>query len=395
MHDNIPSITINSEGVCCDCVDFLEEQKQMERESLETYEKQMLALFEQVKEERHNYDALVLFSGGKDSTQLVNLAKNKYKLRVLAFGMILPIAKQQAVSNMDKVAKRLCIDLIKVTIEESAYKQYMRYALLNGDKYGMGEHVGCASCSFLFRWYSYKFAMYMDIPVVLDGRDKWQYGGVLFDRGNDLKERALKNEKVYGQMHDMLKDALGSSYGDSFLSYDIEKIRNKCFPSMIAPYTFIEYQSMDSLNTIESLGLDKNDFQTMYTNCDGVYLFDYITLKKYDCTSYHKAYAHGLRQNIPTITQLGTEGKENASSLSREMLLAVLDEYKKVLFYMGEMASNCVALTSEQKEYIMSITPYSKQIYGDTGIMQFIERFSSLWEFAKYFDVDLLEDLTQ
>ena len=95
---------------------------------------------------------------------------------------------------------------------------------------------------------------------------------------------------------------------------------------------------MDSLATIESLGLDKNDFETMYTNCDGVYLFDYITLKRYNCTSYHKGYAHGLRNNVPTITQLKTDYKEDEEPfmLTREQTLRVLDEYKQVLFYMAD-----------------------------------------------------------
>lgn len=389
MHSKIPGITINEEGICSDCTDFVEEQKHDMKELAVEYEKKMLDLFEKVKKEKHVYDAIVLFSGGKDSTELVNLAKNKYHLNVLGFSMQMPVGKPQAIANMDNVAKKIGFDLMKMSIPLDTYKQYMKYALMNSDKYDLGENIGCAACSFLFRWYAYRLAIEMDIPVILDGRDKWQYGGFLFDDGAETKEKALKGEKVFSRLHDLAEDAIGTAKG--LMGYDIEHFKNKNFPCLIAPFTFVEYKTMDSLATIESLGLDKNDFETMYTNCDGVYLFDYITLKRYNCTSYHKGYAHGLRNNVPTITQLKTDYKEDEEPfmLTREQTLRVLDEYKQVLFYMADHNIGTGMVTEEIINEIKKMIPFSIQAYGDEGARMFIERFTALVEYARFFDIDL------
>lgn len=389
MHSRIPGITINKEGVCSDCTDFAEEQKHETKEMAQEYEKNMYELFDKVRKENHVYDAIVLFSGGKDSTELVHLAKNKYGLNILGFSMQMSVGKAQATDNMDEVAKRVGFDLMKMSIPLDSYKQYMKYALMNSDKYDLGENIGCAACSFLFRWYAYRLAIEMDIPVILDGRDKWQNGGFLFDNGFEVKEKALKGEKVFSKLHDLAQDALGTPKG--LMGYDIEHFKDKNFPSFIAPFTFVEYKTMDSLNTIEGLGLDKSNFETMYTNCDGVYLFDYITLKRFDCTSYHKGYAHGLRNNVPTLTQLKTDYEENeeAFMLTRDQTLSVLDEYKKVLFYIADHKIGSGMVTDEVLEEIMKMTPYSMQVYGEEGSRMFIERFTSLVDYARFFDIDL------
>lgn len=148
---------------------------------------------------------------------------------------------------------------------------------------------------------------------------------------------------------------------------------------------------MDSLKTIKKLGLDERNFETMHTNCDGVYLFDYITLKRFDCTSYHKGYAHGLRTKIPTLTQLKTDCVEDSEPfvLTREQTLTVLNEYKSILFYMAEHQIGSDMLTDDIVKHIMQLAPFSTQIYGEKDSRIFIERFTFLVDYAKFFDIDL------
>ena len=391
MHSGIPGITIDKDGVCSDCNDFVEEQKVNNETAAVEYTKKMEELFEKVKSEKHVYDAIVLFSGGKDSTELVNIAKNRYGLNILGFGMQLPIGKPQAVANMDEVAKRIGFDLMKMSIPLDTYKRYMKFALMNSDKYDLGENIGCAACSFIFRWYAYRLAIEMNIPIILDGRDKWQNGGFLFESGDETKEKALKGEKVFSRLHDLAQDALGTTKG--LMGYDIEYFKDKNFPSFIAPFTFMDYNTMDSLKTIDELGLNKNDFETMYTNCDGVYLFDYITLKRFDCTSYHKGYAHGLRNKIPTLTQLKTDesGNDDSFMLTREQTMTVLDEYKKALFYMAEHSIDSAALTDEVIDEIIKLTPFSLKLYGEKGARMLVKRFTFMKEYADFFDINLLD----
>lgn len=396
MHTGIPYIQINEKGLCSDCEDWIEEKKQQVfgEASIPELTKKMETLFEKVRKENRTYDALVLFSGGKDSTQLVTWAKENYGLNVLAFTMELPIGKKLAIENVAEVCKKMNIESMKVSPDESMYKRYMKYALLYGYKYGLAEDSGCGACSFLFRWYSTRLAMEMNIPIILDGRDKWQYGGSLYKEGDMQKAAILKGEKPFGRLHDLFKDALNGEYEKSMYGYDLEYLKNKKFPDFIAPFTFIEYDTLESLNTIDKLGLDRNNFETMFTNCDGVYLFDYININRYNCFTYHRGYAHGLRQNIPTIEQMKTDNSDNkATNLSKEQTIKALDEYKNVLNYIGDNKIDKNGLTEYHREQIENMIPFSKTIYGDRCIDFMLERALKLSEFAEYFDLTLSKEI--
>ncbi len=394
MHSGIPYISINQNGECSDCTDWIEEKKiQHDPKKIMEYTEKMEKKFIASKKKGHPYNALVLLSGGKDSTQLIYLATKKYNLNVLAFTMALPIGKYQASENVKNITKKLNIDSMVVAPNEKMYKAYMRYSLLNGHKYGLAEDSGCAACSFLFRWYATRIAAEMNIPVILDGRDKWQHGGVLYYDGEQVKQEMLEGIKPHGKLHDMLEDALGEEYQNTMYGYDPEVLKDKTFPDFIAPFTFIKYDTIDSLETIKELGLDKNSFETMFTNCDGVYFFDYISWNRFNCSSYHRGYSHGLRQNIPTIGQLDLNHDSNNNALDRETTMQLLDEYRKVLDYIGDNKLSANTIKQSDRDSIVSMIPLSMKVYGKTAIDLMMDRALKVTEFAEYFDLELDKSL--
>ncbi len=394
MHSKIPYIEINDDGICSDCVDWIDEKDiQHDPVKIAEYKAKMEAMFEKAKKNRKSYDAIVLYSGGKDSTKLIHMVTQEYKLKVLAFTMAYPISKQKALDNIRDASKAINFDTMIVSPNEDMYKRYMKYSIMNGHNYDLAEDAGCGACSFLFRWYSTRIAMDMQIPIILDGRDKWQHGEVLFSEGKNMKEKAIKGEKPFGKLHDLFDDALDGEYRGSIYDYNINDLKNKEFPSLIAPFTFMEFSTLDTLNAIEDMGLKKDNFETMLTNCDAVYLYDYIMLNRYNCTSYHRGYSHGIRQGIPTIKQLNIDDTNKVNSqqgLTKEQISIVLKEYKEVLFYIAKNSITKESITDNQRNAIIKMIPNSKEVYGKNSINIFVNRFLSLTEFADYFGFDLV-----
>lgn len=397
LHSQVPGVTINENGFCNECVDYDKVQTQSEVEVAESSKQdteltqKMEELFAKVKEQRNWYDAMLLFSGGKDSTYLLDLAINKYHLKVITFTTVLPIGKKQAGQNIDDTAKVLNVDVMKLAPEENMYKKLMKYGLMEGHNYDMGEMAGCHTCSFLFRWLSFKLAMKMKIPIILDGRDKAQ-SGPIFITGEAFREGIAKGEKPFGKMHDLFRDATGEEYLGTIYDYNEAELASENLPALVAPFTFLNYDYRKNFGEFEKLGLNSANFNSMFTNCDGVYLFDYIALKKFDCTSYVRNYASGIRKEQPTITQLSLDQSETAAtSLSRQTMLAVMEEYKQLLYYVAAKKLTHANVTQADKDKMLAMVTAGHQVYDDQVLGMMMDRFLTVNEFANYFEINLLE----
>ncbi len=388
LHSRVPRISINEEGYCCYCDD---DGKQAEPagENLDIKEK-MEELFADVKKQGRQYDALLLFSGGKDSTYLLKWARDEYNLRVLAFTMVYPIGKPLALKNIDDVSKKLNIETIKFRPDEEMYKKMMKYALLEGHRYNLGEEAGCEACSFLFRWVSMKIAMQMNIPIVLDGRDKNQSPiGPIFLTGEQFKNEMKDGKYPFGLMHNLFNDALGEEYKNTIYGTNYDDLKNKEFPTFIAPFTFVDYDYVNNFSEIEKLGLDSGNFKTLLTNCDAAYLFDCISYKKFDCPSYIKMYSAGLRNELPTVEQLSSS-PEQPQIVKKEAMEQMLEEYKKVLFYVAEKNYTPENITEEEFQTLRNMAVISCDIYGRETADALIQRILSINSYAKYFSIDLV-----
>lgn len=393
LHSKVPGVQINEEGYCSFCGEDHDAQETTQNAGAEDqksseYMKKMEELFENIKKQNRMYDALVLFSGGKDSTYLMHLAKHKYNLRVLGFAMLYPIAQERASKNIDDVSKVLGVDIIKFIPDESMYRKYMKYGLLEGHKYGMDEKSGCYNCSFLFKWAAMKLAIKLGIPVILIGMDKAQAGGPYFVEGESFKNVIKEGKKPFGVQHDIFADALGEEYKGSLYDFNAEELLEAEFPTYIGPFSFMEYDYISAVGELETLGLKSENFKTLLTNCDAAYLFDYITYAKYDCPSYVKAYATGLRKQIPTISQLSSNPEES-NLIPREKMLTMLEDYKKVLNYVVENNLQPGNMTPEQKEKLEELAVTSYQFYGKETADFLIERILKVNDFANYFEIDM------
>jgi 3'-phosphoadenosine 5'-phosphosulfate sulfotransferase (PAPS reductase)/FAD synthetase len=120
------------------------------------------------------YDALVLFSGGKDSTYLIHrIQEENPALRMLSFtidnGFMSPVAKE----NIAELIPKLGIDHIFVTPQKKFYVKLFRYTITHLNSEGGSGTVDFSDGEFMLDT-ARRIAAEKQIPLILCGYSKYQ-----------------------------------------------------------------------------------------------------------------------------------------------------------------------------------------------------------------------------
>lgn len=390
LHSRVPGVTINENGICSKCENHSSDAKVSQKMS-KYFSIKLNNLLAKVKEERHPYDAVVLFSGGKDSTFLLKLVKEQYGLKPLAFAVAHPLFTDNASKNVETVAQKLGVDLFKFHPQEAIYKKFLKYALLEGYKYGMDEYIGCNACSFIFKNSALMTAIKMDIPIVFDGCDVDQSDTPIFIEAEKMKADAANGTGPYGKMHRIFLDALGDDFRHSFYDFNYQDLQNYNFPSFVSPFTFIDYNFKNNFKIFEEMGLNSKSFKTIFTNCVAVPFFSYFSIKRFDCLTYIKHYANEVRNGYPYFLQSKLEIDENVKALSKEVIETLMAEYKEVVLYVVNNKISKDTFTPDEKAKIYHMASTHLKIYGPEVCGNFFEQVLMVNYWGKFFEIDLLE----
>lgn len=120
------------------------------------------------------YDALGLFSGGKDSTYMLHRIQKEYpRIRILAFtidnGYMSPVAKD----NVAEMIEKLKIDHVFVKPDPSFYKKLFRYCLTHLNEEGGYGTLDFSDGEFMLDT-ARILASEKKIPLILCGYSKYQ-----------------------------------------------------------------------------------------------------------------------------------------------------------------------------------------------------------------------------
>ncbi|CEG11028.1 conserved hypothetical protein [groundwater metagenome] len=108
LPENYPRITFNEQGVCNYCVAY-KERKYLGDDAL----KERIKHFLETKKDRNkNYDCVVGFSGGRDSTYLLYYFTKVLNLRVLAYSVDNGFIPEQTKQNMKNTTDILNVKLV-------------------------------------------------------------------------------------------------------------------------------------------------------------------------------------------------------------------------------------------------------------------------------------------
>lgn len=109
ISSSFPYIKFDEEGVCSFCRDKM--FFPIENEAIITAKEQMQTLFEMYKEKK-GYNAIVCYSGGKDSTLTLIRSVKDYNLKILAYTLDNGFISDEAFNNMRVVLDNLGVDHI-------------------------------------------------------------------------------------------------------------------------------------------------------------------------------------------------------------------------------------------------------------------------------------------
>lgn len=169
LSKHFPRIKFDDEGICNYCRQS--EKTISTKDVIDDAREKIKELFS-VKDPSVEYDAIVCYSGGKDSTYTLQLAVQKYKLNVLAFTLDNGFISKTAWSNIRRVVDSLGVDHWVFRPNSKHYNAIAKASSEN-DIYNKRTLTRisaiCNSCISMVNTTALKLALEKKIPFILAG----------------------------------------------------------------------------------------------------------------------------------------------------------------------------------------------------------------------------------
>ncbi len=297
LPDTFPGISYDEENVCNYCRNIPlpgEEERQ-------TY----LEKFENLLEEKRGqgeYDVLIAFSGGKDSSYTMYMLREKYNLKTLALSFDQGFISEQARQNIIKMTDTLGVtsyivrppfDVMKKTFSTVAVNDI--YSPKTLDR----ASSLCTTCIGMVKSLVLKTALTLEIPLVAYG---WSPGQAPISSAI-MKTNPRLQRFTHKSIRDPLLDLVGDDLKPYFLSDKYLEIDKEKWPTNIHPLAFTEYDEDGILKKIKSLGWTKpDDTDPNSTNCLLNALANYLHRKRFSF--------HPYAWEIAGIVRMGSMDRE-------------------------------------------------------------------------------------
>jgi tRNA(Ile)-lysidine synthase TilS/MesJ len=277
-----PHVTFDSRGVCNMCRDY--KGRRTQERTKEVYRKRLKALLDGIRG-RGEYDVLACYSGGKDSTYTLNILKNDYRLKVLAFTFDNGFIPERTYVNIRNVVEKLDIDHIlfkpRFDLLKSIFKVALEKPLYSAKALERASAV-CTSCIGLVKYTALKTAIEKDIPLVAFG---WSPGQA------PITSSMLKIEpEMIRSMEKVLKKPMRKIAGRDIEAYFLAQrhySNPEKFPTFIHPLALCAYNEKRILKEVAKLGWKRPAGVEMNaTNCLLNPLADMVHIKKYGVHPY-------------------------------------------------------------------------------------------------------------
>jgi hypothetical protein len=295
-----PRIEFDANGVCNFCLN--KAQYITEEHSIESARKDISALFESIKG-TSPYDAVMCYSGGKDSTYTLMAAVKDYGLKVLSYTLDNSYISKAAQDNIDNVTSKLGVDhfawkpssqFFRDLVKASAlYKIYPPSTLTR-------ISAVCQSCITLVSISALRLCLEKDIPIVLAGFTIGQIPvNSIYYRLNyhflmESREPSLRK----------LREHIGPRIDDYFLIRESLLARVRAFPYQVNLLCLENPTEAEILDRINKVGwIAPQDVDGCSSNCRLNMFNNYIHLKNQGYNPYELELSHLIRKKKLTREQ--------------------------------------------------------------------------------------------
>lgn len=176
LPETYETIEFDEVGVCNICLQHQHKQGAIDWAS----RKQMLVTLIEQHRGKHDYDCLVPFSGGKDSTFTLYHLVKEYKIKPLVVQFNHGFMRPNLLENNERTFKKLGVDVISFTPNWKVVKRLMREALVRKGDFCWHCHTGIFS-------YPMHLAIKFKVPLVFWGEPSSEYTAY-YDYRDDLIE---------------------------------------------------------------------------------------------------------------------------------------------------------------------------------------------------------------
>jgi len=281
------SIEFNEEGTCNYCRDY---QVLSDLTSISQRHREFIEILENAgRREGTSYDCIVCLSGGKDSSYLLDLLKEKYSLNITGVtvdtGFLSDIAKQ----NIQKTISKLKVDHVFLETPSEVPDIY-RYGFTHPSGLGV-EHDVCDLCDGIIRKEIVQFAIDNNIPLIADAFDPFQ----LID---------ARLHKLDLNIEDPLSCWPKRIKSDSLFRelYELHNFGSKATPFELYPFLYLPYDAELIWQRLEEKDILVNPDPNV-TNCRLTYLLDFVDLMRKGIPAYIHNISSHLREGAISLQE--------------------------------------------------------------------------------------------
>jgi N-acetyl sugar amidotransferase len=230
LPETYETIEFDSYGVCNIC-----RQHEYKKDKIDWSErKKMLDSLVQDYRGKSDYDCLIPFSGGKDSTYTLYYLVKEYKLKPLVVQFNHGFMRPNLLANNERTFKKLGVDVLSFTPNWKVVKRLMLESLIRKGDFCWHCHTGIFS-------YPMHVAIKYQIPLVFWGEPSSEYAAYYDYRENDIEKVDETRFNRFVNLGITAEDMKGMIQKDFELD-----------PRDLAPYTYpairdlkrLQYQSV-------------------------------------------------------------------------------------------------------------------------------------------------------
>jgi len=244
--------TLNKEGLCPECEKFVPQNEQALSESVEESKKLDSILHSHENKGKWKYDAILLFSGGKDSAYMLHRITEEYpNLRLLCLLVDNGFMSPYALENAKSILGKFNVDSTTYYPRFSFVKKVFRYTLTNPARFNGYTTIDLMD-GFVTFDSSKNLAAKLDIPLVLCGLSKMQVVTAFGPIGCEYpREKELKPLKEHVGIN------LREVFNDEEMNYwfDASKWPEEKVPRFVFPMAAWDLDEDFVLGEVERLDL--------------------------------------------------------------------------------------------------------------------------------------------
>ena len=323
LPETFPGIKFNDKGICNHCQRFESSNVNIDEKKSE-YHDRLDQLIESAKGSSSPYDAIIAYSGGKDSSYTLKILRERYDLKILAFTFDNHFVSPAAWKNIDSIVDILSVDLIKLRPPWSLIKNlfcttakediFSKATLLRASSV-------CTACISIVKSFALKTAIEMEIPLVAFG---WSPGQA------PIQSAIMKtNPALIKQNQESLKKAFPldilSSISQYFLPREYFEKYKALFPYNIHPLALFDYNESEIMNELTEIGWQApDDTDTNSSNCLINAFANHCHIERHKFHPYVWEIANMVRQGVMDrdegIKKIYTEQNQNMVEYAKNKL---------------------------------------------------------------------------